>query len=118
LSEHATQAISPHIPLADINDDPYFRRLLALAYKNGATGNELAACVNTWHQRQLERYRRSPPAVGLSNDRLLDLAVLASLTGDPAKLIDYGRSVLSAATHPSPLLGAAKRAILAEGPKT
>lgn len=114
MSSHATQAVAPQVQAADIKDDPYFRRLLSLAYKNAAIGEELAACVNDWHQRQLERYRRSPPGVGLSNDRLLDIAAQASLWADNDAIITYGRSVLSAATHPSPLLTAAHHALRAE----
>jgi hypothetical protein len=103
--------IAPQVQVADINSDPYFRHLLGTTFKSEAARKDLAACVNTWHANQLERYCRSPPAVGLSNERLLDLAVLASLRGDPEKIIDYARSVLSAATHASPLLAAAQRAL-------
>lgn len=115
MSAHGTLVIAPQVPSADINDDPYFRRLVSLAFKRDALSQELAKCVNDWHQRNLDRYRRAPPGVGLSNDRLLDLATLASLTGDSAKIIDFARSVLSAATHPNPLFAAAQRTICAEG---
>lgn len=112
-----THAIAPSVQLADINSDPYFRHLLGSTFKSEAARQQLVECVNTWHKNQLERYRRSSPAVGLTNERLLDLAVLASLVGDPDKIVDYARSVLSAATHPSPLLVASQRAITQETPR-
>ena len=115
MNAPATHAIGPQAKLANIGDDPYFRRLLSLAYKNDAIADELTACVNAWHHRQLEHYRRSPPGVGLSNDRLLDLAAHESLWGDNDKLIAYGRSVLSAASHHTPLLAGAQRALRTEG---
>lgn len=114
MSAADTHAIGPQAKLASIGDDPYFRRLLSLAYKNGAIADELTACVNAWHHRQLEHYRRSPPGVGLPDPRLLELAKIARLAAPDDKLIAYGRSVLSAATHHSPLLAAAQRALLAE----
>lgn len=114
MSANDTHAIGPQAKLASIGDDPYFRRLLSLAYKNDAIGDELTACVNAWHHRQLEHYRRSPPGVGLPNEKLLDLAARESLWADEAAIIAYGRSVLSAATHHTPLLDAVQRALRAE----
>lgn len=114
---NAHHPIAPQVQVADINSDPYFRHLLAATFKSEAARQQLAECVNTWHKNQLERYRRSPPAVGLTNERLQELAMLASLQGDPDKIVDYARSVLSAATHASPLLVAAQRAITQETPR-
>lgn len=115
MNVHDTHAIGPQSKLANIGDDPYFRRLLALAYKNDAIADELTACVNAWHHRQLEHYRRSPPGVGLPDPRLLELATIARLAAPEAKLIAYGRAVLSAASHHTPLLAAAQRALQAGG---
>jgi hypothetical protein len=114
VSATDAQPIGPQAKLASIGDDPYFRRLLAMAYKNDAFGDELTACVNAWHHRQLEHYRRSPPGIGLPDPRLLELAKLARLAAPDDKLIAYGRSVLSAASHHTPLLAAAQRALQAE----
>jgi hypothetical protein len=114
VSAADTHAIGPQAKLSSIGEDPYFRRLLSLAYKNDAIADELTACVNAWHHRQLEHYRRSPPGVGLPDPRLLELAALARLAAPNDKLIAYGRSVLSAASHHTPLLAAAQRALRAE----
>lgn len=115
MSANDTHAIGPQTKLASIGDDPYFRRLLALAYKNDAFADEMTACVNAWHHRQLEHYRRSPPGVGLPDPRLLELAGVAGLVAPDDKLVAYGRSVLSAASHHTPLLAAAQRALRTEG---